>query len=169
MKRITYQTLFGMTLLAAVVAIPAFSGFLPAHAAAPAHAPSSANRNLIGTWEVQVSIRDCVSEQVVRTFPSLLTFGAHGTLIETTAGGSPAVRGPGHGNWQMIGNGIYSAVFKAFRFNSDGDWIGGQTVRQVMTLEKTGIWTANASVEITDTAGNIISTGCATGIGLRLE
>jgi hypothetical protein len=110
-----------MTLLAALVAAP-FTSFLPARAAAPAHAPSSGNRNLIGTWEVQVSIRDCVSQQVVRTFPSLLTFGAHGTLIETTAGGSPAVRGPGHGNWQAIGNNVYSGVCKAFRYNSDGDW-----------------------------------------------
>jgi hypothetical protein len=168
MKRITYKALFGMILLAALVAAPS-TGFLPARAAAPVHAPSSANRSLIGTWEVQVSIRDCVSQQVVRTFPSLLTFGAHGTLIETTAGVSPAARGPGHGDWQAIGNNAYSAVFKAFRYDSNGDWIGGQTVRQVITLETTGIWTANASVELTNIEGNIIGTGCATAIGLRLE
>jgi hypothetical protein len=169
MKRITYKTLFGMTLLAAVLAAPFFSGFLPARAAAPVHAPSSANRDLIGTWEVQVSIRDCVSQEVVRTFPSLLTFGAHGTLIETTAAGSPAVRGPGHGNWQMIANDTYFAIFKAFRFNSNGDWIGGLTVTQVITLEKTGIWTASGSTEFTDTEGNVVNTGCSTAIGLRLE
>jgi hypothetical protein len=169
MKRMTCKALFGMTLLAAVVAAASFSGFLPARAAVPAHAPSSANRSLIGTWEVQVSARDCVSQEVLRTFPSLIIFGAHGTLIETTAGGPPALRGPGFGSWQMIAKDTYSVVFKAFRFNSAGDWIGGQTIRHVMTLEKSGIWTANAFVEITDTEGHIVNSICATSTGIRLE
>jgi hypothetical protein len=63
MKRITYKTLFGVTLLAAAVAAPSFSGF-PARAAAPVHAPTSANRDSVGQRYAQGDLKEWL--QVVR-------------------------------------------------------------------------------------------------------
>jgi len=57
MKTLTYKTLFGMTLLAAVVAAPALSGLLPAHAAVPAHAASSANPDWLGQRYAQGDVK----------------------------------------------------------------------------------------------------------------
>ena len=169
MKRIPFKTAIGTTLLAAALAAVSFPGLLTVSASTPVDASSAANRELIGTWEVQASVRDCNSHAVLRSFPTLLTFGAHGTLTESTAGIAPAVRGPGHGSWRMTDRGTYFAVFKAFRFDSAGNWIGVQTLSQEITLDETGAFTSNASIQITDTAGNIVNSGCATSTGVRLE
>jgi hypothetical protein len=58
MKRITYKTLFGVTLLAAVVAAPSFPVFLPARAAAAVHAPTSANLDFVGQRYAQGDVKE---------------------------------------------------------------------------------------------------------------
>jgi hypothetical protein len=169
MKQITCKRVITTALLAAALAAPSFSGLHATGATTPVEATSSANRDLIGTWEVRVSIHDCDSQVEQRSFPALLTFGAQGTLTESTTGFPPAVRGPGHGSWRMIDKDTYFAVLKAFRFDSAGIWIGVQTITQTIKLYENGAFTSNASIQFTDTAGNLVTSGCATSAGVRME
>jgi hypothetical protein len=72
---------------------------------------------LVGTWWVTVTTFPCANPQATnKPFVSLLTFGADGSLIETTSSMQfqPGQRSIGHGRWEPIGPGAYRAVSEAF-------------------------------------------------------
>jgi hypothetical protein len=127
-------------------------------------------RKLEGTWRVQVTIRDCQTGAEVRTAPSVITFAQGGTLTDTAAGPSPALRGPGHGVWRHTGGRTYSMVLEAFTFDPSGAWTG--TVRVAHTLEigdSPDELTSSGTNEIRDADGNLLATGCSTAVAQRLE
>jgi len=87
-----------------------------------------------------------------------------------TAGQPPAVTTPGLGVWQKTGDHTYSAVSEAFVFSSAGAWI--QTHRLTRAIEignDADEFTDTVKLEIFDTTGNLIGTGCATSVASRLE
>lgn len=129
--------------------------------------PKSGPGKLEGTWFTQVTIRDCQTGAVLRTFPALNTFAREETLIDTTTGFSPALRSPGQGTWEKTGRQTYSATSLAFLFNPAGAWAGTQKLTH--TIEVKGDENQfKSAVEIFDTAGNVTTTGCATAVGRRL-
>jgi hypothetical protein len=124
---------------------------------------------LVGTWRVQVTIRNCQTGAEIVTFPSLVTFAQGGTLVETTTGGNPALRGDGQGFWQNAGGQEYDAVFEAFLFNTAGVWTGRQKVTQTITIgADMDQLTAIAASEFFDTNGNPTAAGCSTAVGQRM-
>jgi len=130
----------------------------------------SQEKRLEGTWRVQVSIRDCTSGAVLRTFPAMLTFAKGGTLTETTTGFPPALRTPDHGVWSFFGEHSYTGVSEAFLFNPAGVWTGTQRLTQSIEIGQDGDeLNSTASNEIFDINGNLILTGCATAVGSRFE
>lgn len=170
MKKLTRNCIIATVLLATgILATPSFCSLRSGRATIPDGSQSCGQRDLVGTWEGQVTIYDCSAGDIQRSFPTMLTFGSQGTLIETPAGSPPAVRGPGHGNWHATGRDTYAAIFKAFLFNPAGTWVGTQTVVQEIQLEPSGQFTSSASIEIADTEGNVLSTACATAVARRLE
>jgi hypothetical protein len=74
----------------------------------------SQGRGLEGTWRVQVSVKDCQTGVVQRTFPALFAFAKGGTLTEATAGQSPALFTPGFGVWRHAAGRAYTAAFETF-------------------------------------------------------
>jgi len=59
---------------------------------------AASGRGLGGTWRVEVTLRDCnTGAPLGSPFRSLLSFARGGTMTETTARFSPALRGPGQG------------------------------------------------------------------------
>src|SRR5882672_9460983 len=56
-------------------------------------------KGLEGTWRVQLTVMDCQTGQVLRTFPTLFAFAKGGTLTVTTAGQFPALNTTGLGIW----------------------------------------------------------------------
>src|SRR5687768_10432253 len=101
---------------------------------APAQSPGTGK--LEGTWFTQVSIRNCQTGAVLRTFPALNTFAEGGTLIDTTTAVSPALRSAGHGRWEKTGGHTYSAVSVAFLFDASGNWTGMQRLTQRIEVDK---------------------------------
>jgi len=72
---------------------------------------AATGRGLVGTWRVDVTLRDCnTGAALASPFRSLLSFARGGTMTETTARFSPALRGPGHGIWQQIQGGTFSST-----------------------------------------------------------
>ena len=62
----------------------------------------SAGPSLVGTWAVQVTIRDCTTNAPLGPpFNSLVTFHGDETISETAASlaFAPGQRSPGHGTW----------------------------------------------------------------------
>ena len=136
---------------------------------AGAQSESQAGR-IEGTWRVQLTVRDCQTGAALRTFPALFIFGNGGTLSFTTAGQPPALSTPGVGVWGHAGGNNYSAVSETFVFSPAGVWI--QTHRLTRTIELSSDaneFTDTVALQIADTNGSLIATGCATSAGRRFE
>ena len=71
-------------------------------ASSPAAAASTAEQGIVGTWTVQVTLRNCsTGAPLGAPFNSLVTFHRDRTLSESAGGVTfaPGQRSPGHGAW----------------------------------------------------------------------
>lgn len=127
-------------------------------------------RALEGSWDLQVTLRNCQNGTPIRTFPGMNTFMRGGTMQETGAGTPPSLRTPGHGVWSHLGGRRFSTVLQFFRFNADGTYAGTQKARKQIELSRfASTYTSTATVEIFDANGNLIGTSCATETAARFE
>jgi hypothetical protein len=125
---------------------------------------------LQGTWDTQVSIIDCQTGNVIRTFPSLIVFMAGGTLTETTSGTAPALRTPGEGVWRHTTDNTYAFRFKHFNFNAQNVLTGWNIIEAEASLDAAGnAYTSSGTVEVYDANGVLVATGCSTTVGTRFE
>src|SRR5213596_1558460 len=166
-KLIVVVTLFSMLDTAGGISLTSASNAMTANSAMPAESNA---RRLEGTWEVQVTLRNCQTGAALRTAPAFLTFAQGGTLVETTTVFSSAQRSPGHGFWEHTGGQTFKAVSKAFIFNPDGTWAGTQTITQAIEFgDDPDVLNSNATTEIVAPNGAVILSGCATAVAHRLE
>jgi len=138
--------------------------------AKPRSVDTGSDNGLQGAWRVQLTVRDCQTGVALRTFPALFTFAKGGTLSVTTAGQLPALSTTGLGVWRHTDGHAYSAVSEAFVFNTAGVWT--QTHRLTRAIEignNEDEFTDTVALQIFDTNGNVIVTGCATSVGSRFE
>jgi hypothetical protein len=127
-------------------------------------------RSLIGSWNVQASIRDCQTGTVLVTFPAMLTFNQGGTMQETANDAAPLLRLPGHGVWSQHNGRRYSFAFQFFRFKPDGTFDGRNIIRSDVSFEQSGNrYTTTDTVEVLDANGDLITTACATSTATRFE
>ncbi len=128
---------------------------------------SGESQRIEGTWRTIVTPRNCqTGDAVAPPFQSLLSFNRGGTLV-----GTSTVAASVFGVWQR-GHSFhdYSFAFANLRYNTSGVFIGTQTVRQTAALSADGNgFTTTGTVEIFDTNGNLIGTGCSTSTGTRFE
>src|SRR5262245_6087241 len=83
---------------------------------------SRANR-IVGVWDVQVTIHDCSTGDVLFSFPALHKYELGGTA-QTVPGGSGALSlSPHVGIWSNVSKNDYTLTFKMFRYDSDGNYI----------------------------------------------
>ena len=130
----------------------------------------SEGRKLVGTWRIQVTLRNCQTGAGIRAFPALLTFAEGGTLTGTSTVSPPSSRSGDFGVWSRTGHSSYRAVDEAFIFNPLGVWVSTQRLTQDIQLSHDGeSFTSNAHTEFFDTLGNVTSTGCATAVGTYME
>lgn len=136
---------------------------------AGAQSQSQAGR-IEGTWRVQLTVRDCQTGAALRSFPALFIFGNGGTLSFTTAGQPPAASTPGVGAWGHTGGNNYSAVSETFVFSPSGVWIQTHRLTRAIELsDDANEFTDTVALQIVDTNGNPIATGCGTSHGRRFE
>jgi hypothetical protein len=127
-------------------------------------------RRIEGTWQVEVTQRNCQTGAAIRTFPGLNTYLPGGALIVTGASSSPALISTGHGVWEHNGGRNFTGTLVFFRFLPDGTYAGTTKVTRNVELDGTGDeFASTESIELADPNGNVIGTGCATQIGRRLE
>ncbi len=124
-------------------------------------------QSIQGTWRTVVTPRNCqTGAPVAPAFPGLLGFNKGGTLAGTSTV-APSV----YGVWTRANGGrTYSFAFTNLRFNSSGVYIGTQTVRQTATIAANGDeFASTGTIEVLDTNGTQIGSGCATSTGMRFE
>jgi hypothetical protein len=124
---------------------------------------------LQGTWEMQITLTDC-SGHVIRSFPSLITFVAGGTIVESNAGTPQALKTPGEGVWRHSTDSNYAFRFKFFTFNAQNVFTGWTIISGETTVDATGdANTGSATVEVYDPNGVLVATVCADISGTRFE
>lgn len=132
---------------------------------------------IVGTWRVQVTTYNCATGIQNPPFAAYLTFGSHGTLLETTASPAfaPGQRSPGHGIWSRTGGDDYKAISEAFILFSTPPsppappfQRGVQRITQAIDVDGDQL-TSAATVEFFDTAGNLLASGCASAVGQRFK
>jgi hypothetical protein len=129
------------------------------------------HNRLEGTWRAQLTVTDCQNPNVVlRTFPAKFSYAKGGTLTVTTAGQLPSLSTAGLGIWNHEYGRTYSAVSEAFIFSSTGVWTSTQRLMRVIVVSKDAKrYTDTVALEILDTSGNVIVTGCGTSAASRME
>jgi hypothetical protein len=131
---------------------------------------AGSHQGLQGAWRLQVTVRDCQTGQVQRTFPALATFAKGGTLTLTTAGQIPAQFTTQLGVWRHTDDRSYSAVSEAFAFSLAGAWITTHRfTRAIEVDDDRDEFTDTIALEIFDTSGNVIARGCGTTVGSRFK
>lgn len=120
--------------------------------------------HLQGAWTTQVTVRNCVSGDVLLgPFAGMSTFHQGGTQSETAAGSPTLRRGPGHGLWYRTGKHTFTAKFVFQRFDLNGFFIGTQeVVSRSEVAEGSATATAVAKILLLDVNGVQVGAGCAT-------
>jgi hypothetical protein len=131
-------------------------------------APASDADVIEGTWESTLTIRDCTSGAVLRSFKGMNTFHRGGTLSDTN--NQPTVnRGPGQGVWKKGVGAGYTASFRFYRYNADGTLAGSQKVTRTTTLAADNNSTSGTiSAQLLDTADVVQQTLCGTETSVRV-
>jgi hypothetical protein len=107
---------------------------------------------------------------VIRSFPSLITFVAGGTIVESNAGTPQALKTPGEGVWRHSTDSNYAFRFKFFTFNAQNVFTGWTIISGETTVDATGdANTGSATVEVYDPNGVLVATVCADISGTRFE
>jgi hypothetical protein len=124
---------------------------------------------LVGTWRIVGRLVDCDTGEEMRTFMALFTYMHDGTLTQTLTAVSPAVRTPGHGFWQHIGDNTYYAMTEAFLFDGEGAWINTQRIEQHIEMGADGdSFTAEATSDVFDPDDELVATSCILGDANRM-
>ena len=126
---------------------------------------------LEGTWNAQLTVTDCNNPNtVIRSFPAKFAYAKGGTLTVTTAGQLPSLSTAGLGVWNHLYGRTYSAVSEAFIFSSAGAWTSTQRLSRLIVVSRDAKrYTDTVALEILDTNGNVIVTGCGTSVANRME
>jgi len=132
---------------------------------------TGSGNDLVGTWMVQVTRVDCKTlVPVGPPFLSLLTFNPGGTKTDTSSNPQfgQSVRGPGHGVWIHTNDHSYK-VFTAAFVTMNGTLVSTQFLTEAIDVTTPDDYKVAASIQIVAPDGTIISTGCATAEGKRLN
>jgi len=125
---------------------------------------------LEGTWDVQVTIRNCQTGAAIRTFASLTTFMSGGTLLDSTSGIPQALHTPGHGVWSRTGRNIYRFKFKGFNFDPSGNFTGWTIINHEVNLNRNADdYESAGTSEIYAPNDVLLFTGCSTTTATRFR
>jgi hypothetical protein len=152
-------------------------------------ADSGGSAGVAGTWQVQVTLRDCASNAPLGTFGSLVTFHRGGSLSESAASlaFAPGQRTSGHGTWarrhdhtvrqKMIALILFDTApnlpgmpgFDPSLPISPGFFAGWQTVNHKVELVDANHLTSAGTNAFYKSDGSVYRTGCSTATGQRFK
>ena len=121
-----------------------------------------------GVWESSVTIKDCSTSAVLRTFKGVGLFHRGGSL--TADNSLPrAAQGIALGNWRNNGGSSYTANFRFLRFNPDSSLAGSQKVQRSMTLAADGNnLTGTLTGQVIDLSGVVLQPICGSETAIRI-
>lgn len=125
---------------------------------------------LEGTWDAQVTIRDCQTGAVIIDFASIGTFMSGGNFLDSTSGVPQALKTPGHGVWSHVNGNTYRFSFKSFSFGPSGNPTGWTIIRHEANLNSGATeYESAGTAEFYDQNGNLMFTRCSTTTATRFK
>jgi hypothetical protein len=128
-------------------------------------------QGLVGSWNLQATLRDCNSGFPFVTFAAMNTYNQGGTTQQTAVpepGGPTALAG--HGVWNHQTGRSYSGAFQFFSLNPDGTYAGRVIVRSAIRLGRGGnSYTSTDTGEIFNANGDLLFRACSTTTATRFE
>jgi hypothetical protein len=95
---------------------------------------------------------------------------AGGTMMESQAPRPQAQKTPGEGVWRHTTDHSYAVRFKYFTFDAQNVFTGWTIITAELDVDDTGnANTGSATIQVYDTNGNLVATGCAEVAGTRFE
>ena len=137
------------------------------------HRSKAEVRKIEGVWLPIVTIKDCQTDAVIATFPSMDIYVRGGGFI-----GFGAVRQSdqiGMGTWQHTGGRNYTAQYQFFNYAPFGAPDGtpdGTLLKVSATIRLNAAGTAftgSQTANIVDFAGNVLAQVCGTRTATRLQ
>jgi len=123
---------------------------------------------LEGAWNVRVSILNCQTGAVIRSFDSVTQFMDRGTLIDSTSGMPQALKTPGQGVWEHTTGSNYRFKFKSFGFDAAGNYTGYTVIQHDATLDSTGSsYESSGTAEVYAPNGVLVATLCSSTTATR--
>jgi hypothetical protein len=121
-----------------------------------------------GVWESDVTIKDCSTTAVLRTFKGVGLFHRGGAL--TADNSLPrATQGVALGNWRRGAGQAYTANARFLRFNPDGSLAGSQKLQRTVTLAADGnSFSGAVAGQVIDTAGVVLQAICGSETATRI-
>jgi hypothetical protein len=140
---------------------------------------SGSNNGLVGTWMVQVTLRNCSTGAALGpAIHSLVTFHRGGTITESpgTTTFAPGQRTVGHGSWTSQGRTFRQEMIAIIVFDtppnppaSPGFFAGWQTISQRVELTGPDTLTSAGTNEFVRFDGTSYRTGCSTAVARRFR
>ena len=136
----------------------------------PAQGQNQNEPSLVGSWNLQVTLRDCQSGTPFVGFPAMMTYNLGGTTQQTAPPAPGSVFLPGHGVWSHETGGGYSGAFQFFSINPDGSVATKTIVRSAIRLGRDGnSYTSTETSETLSANGDLLFRGCSTSTATRFE
>ncbi|MGB7070020.1 MAG: hypothetical protein WBD22_11050 [Pyrinomonadaceae bacterium] len=124
---------------------------------------------LVGSWDVEVTIRDCGTGTPFFSFPAMITYNQGGTMQESDLGAPGITRLNGHGVWERQTGRQYSAAFRWLNFNPDRTFAGTNVARSAISLGHDGNTYTSTDTGELHIGGQVIPLGCGTQTATRFE
>ena len=119
-----------------------------------------------GTFQSDVTIRDCTTGVTTMTFRGLTAFHQGGTATSDN-NTPPSGKGLAIGTWKKSAVGTYNASFRFF-IVLPTTAIGQQRFQRAITLSADGnAITSTISAQLLDPVGNVLATICGSETGVR--
>ena len=159
------QLLKGM--LAATITLALSGAQIPAFAQPGHDQREEGQKGLEGVWDITITVRSCATGAALFTGRVIHMFIDGGTMTEIA---DRANRSAGLGTWRHLGGSSYSAIHKWIEYTTAGGFNGTEVVTREIELSKNGDeFTATATGEVFNAAGQLISTACSTSTATRFE
>jgi hypothetical protein len=136
----------------------------------PVQAQKGSDQGLVGSWDLQVTLRDCDSGVPFVTFPAMNTYNLGGTTQQTAVPDPGMTALPGHGAWSHEIGRSYSGAFQFFILNPNPALTTRVIVRSSISLDLSGDnYTSTDAAQILNLAGEVVGRGCSTSTATRFK
>jgi hypothetical protein len=121
-----------------------------------------------GVWDSTITIKDCTTNAVMKTFKGAGMFHRGGTLSADNSMPPPS-RGAAMGIWKRGTGSNYTANMWFMRFNADGTLAGTQKVQRALVLgADSNSLTGTLTLQIIDASGAVVQQGCGSETAVRV-